>query len=81
MAHTTKDYLKFVTYEDGLIRAMADKLMEVYFDPEDAANCILAFVQTGFPYMPEDREYWRYPVKRWWTMGTVRIKQFFLQRL
>ncbi|GAI32304.1 unnamed protein product, partial [marine sediment metagenome] len=56
-------YLKFVTHEDGQIKAMADKLMEVYSDPEDAANCILAFVQTGFPYMPEDREYWRYPVE------------------
>ncbi len=62
-AYSTEDYLKFVTHEDGQIKAMADKLMEVYSDPEDAANCILAFVQTSFPYTPEDREYWRYPVE------------------
>lgn len=62
-AYTTEDYLEFVTYEDGQIKAMADRLIEVYSDPEDAANCILAFVQTGFPYTSEDREYWRYPVE------------------
>jgi len=59
-----KDIIKFVTYEDAQIKEIAERLNNTYSDPEDKANCILYFVQSCVPSIPEeDIEYFRYPME------------------
>ncbi|KXA94528.1 hypothetical protein AKJ65_04150 [candidate division MSBL1 archaeon SCGC-AAA259E19] len=61
-AYSKEDYLEFVTYQDGLVKHMADELSSMYSDPDNESNYALSFVQS-LGYLPENEEYIRYPVE------------------
>jgi len=61
--HEIGKEINFVTDDDYLIRDIAEFFDHTYIDEEDKANCVLSFVQKSIPSIPEETEYFKYPIE------------------